>query len=334
MRNSSPVDSIVAETVSSSKSSQLASHSRNLSTYTVETCIFNPLPESANFDGFEDVEEPQEIQKITIINPNSTSKVRSSRITGWSSDVEVARGQKDESNHRRQRSLTLDLTGPEAATSEPVSSHNRDMSSHGSFDSLSSLSSFNIPILEREHPLRQNKAVASRSTRPSGVSSHLFTSNRDPDDKYSPSLFGVRSSSRSNSGARDLERVRRDLVPRQSVNGDRDHNAHANPVFEVGADSPPDITMYRVKSPLAQVEMMLQKREEESNARGGTANEGRGPSRENKNRGAEKMSKELKNNTSVSGEKVNSYKHANAKLRKKEGGGFFQRRKGQNSSES
>ena len=239
--------------------------------------------------------------------------------------------QKDESNNWRQRSLTLDLTGPEAATPEPV---NRDMSSQGSFDSLSSLSSFNIPILEREHPLRQNKAVRSRSTRPSGVSSHFFTSNRERDDNYSLSLFDVGSSSRNNPGARHLEHVRRDLVPEQSFNRDRDHKADPNPVSEAGADSPPDITMHRVRkeagSPLAQVEMMLQKREEESYARGGIANTGRGPSRENKIRGAEMTSKELKKNTSVSGENVNSYKHANAKLRKKEGGGLFHRLKGQN----
>ena len=203
------------------------------------------------------------------------------------------------------------------------------MSSCGSYDSLSSLSSFNITILEDE---QQKKRVASRSTRPADVSNHLSTSNRDHKDSYSPSLFELGPSTRDSPRVRHLGHIRQDLAPRQSVDSDGEHEADASPTFEADVNFPPDIPTYRDKkaigSPLAQVEIMLRKREEKSNMRDGLADKNISLSKAGKTREAEKTLRELKKNTDLTYETTDSYEDGIAKV-KKQGGGFFQRFRGQ-----
>jgi hypothetical protein len=333
MRNSSPVYSAIVEPLSSDKFLQPDRLSRNTSAYATETRLFNPLPEAANFDGFSDMNELDDIPEATIIKPGSTSKARSIAISGWSSEAEIAPRQRRESNNRRQRSLSLDLAGPQTATSQPVPSQCHGLSSYNSLDSLSSLDSFNIPIAKRAYPLQPNNSVVSRSANASGMPSHLATSNEEQGDSYSHSLFELGSSSRDNYETRHLDYVRRDPVLRRSVDSDRNHDADVDSLLGAVAEFPPDIAMYRVQnavgSPLAQVEMMLQKRGDENNSNTKNANKDTGLIKEDKIEQAEKRLRELKNKTASGSRPVNSYKHASAKLKKKEAGGFFQRLRGQ-----
>jgi hypothetical protein len=166
------------------------------------------------------------------------------------------------------------------------------------------------------------------------MTSYLDRPNDDQGDSYSPSLFELQSSSWADSGLRNLENDRRDLVLRLSVNNDREDGADADSLHEAGADFLPEIAMYRVQYAvgigLAQMQTMLQKREAGKNSKGGNAKD-TDLNNEDKIKHAEKRLRELKKNTVSGIEPVDSYNHAKTKL-KKESAGFIQRLKRQKQS--
>jgi hypothetical protein len=158
MQNSSPVDSAVATPLLPPKSLQPGRLSRNVSAYTNQTHVFNPLPEIANFDGFSDLSKPDEIHPTSITKLGSMSKARPSGMSAWSSEAELSRSQRYPSNHHRQGSPPLDLNSSQTATWQPMPLHTHELSSHKTLDSLSSRGSLNIPTVEQLHPLRSNKS--------------------------------------------------------------------------------------------------------------------------------------------------------------------------------
>jgi hypothetical protein len=126
--------------------------SRNASAETIETRIFNSLPELADFDGFSDSNEAGRMHEISITRHGPLSTARSSTMVGWSSKAPLMAPRRDQNEHQRPRALLLGLNSPSTTTPQSTRLFNHELSSHNSLDS-SSLCSLDIPIVERAHTL-------------------------------------------------------------------------------------------------------------------------------------------------------------------------------------
>ncbi len=297
-RRASPVDSAIAQSTPPSKPSQHTTLDRSTSAYTTETRIFNPLPEDADFYGFSDMDEEEDIQKAAINEQTYISDARSRFEAGSAAQTDVPLRQTNKILQGHQRALHDDNDAKVSNLRSPPLQSKQE-SRYNSLDSLSSLSSFSLPTVERSHPLKvKQQRTANQRTDPPARSLYLSTSEESQEERLSPSLFELKPSPRDSSGTRHLKLVRKDPALRQLVDSEDEGDAESHRASDASAIFPPDISMNRVRngvgSPLAQVEIMLQKREEEErNKNSGTVADA-GPSREHRVRDAEQRLMELK----------------------------------------
>ena len=297
-RRASPVDSAIAQSTPPSKVPQHTMLNSSTSACATETRIFNPLPEDADFHGFSDTDGEEGFKGAAKIDQAYTSNGRSSFETKSDMQTVVPLQQVDQTLQGRQVPSDHDY---DVKVSDlcltPL--HSRQEPRYNSLDSLSSLGSFSLPIVEHSHPLKvQQQRAGNQLTKSPARSSQLSTSEESHGESFSPSLFELKPSPRDSSGTRHLKLVRKDPALRQLVDNEDEGEWSSHSVSSASAVIPPDILMYRarngVSSPLAQVQMMLQKREEEEELKKYGTVADAGPRREDRVRDAERRLMQLK----------------------------------------
>ena len=214
------------------------------------------------------------MHEISITSHGPLPTARSSTMLGWSSEAPLVAPRRDQNEHQRPRALLLGLNSPSTMTLQSTRLFNHELSSDNSLDS-SILCSLDIPIVERAHPLRANKGVVSRSAQTLDMTRHWATSNDEHSNSDNHSLSERGSPLHGDSATRNLEHGCRSFAPRQSHDSKQGRRRDADTLLEANAGFPPDTAIRRVKngasSPLAQIDMTSQKREEEANSNDGNA---------------------------------------------------------------
>lgn len=329
-QRASPVDSVIDSKSSTSRSQMTTTLSRSDSGYTTETRIYKPLPEDLDFDGFSDMEDSYIIQKVTISQPGSTSKVRHTIKPATELQAETSTRQIGKDRRERLRVASPNSSGQHIARLGQPPSQNNRASRYNSLDSLTNPDSFMMPAEGRVQAFtsRQQKS-GSQKRRPSLQSLNSSVSAEDHRSVFTPSLLELKALQSRDQAAACSGLGSRKLGLRQFLDNDEECGMDSHSFSDTSsAVFPPDIAMHRTRdvvgSPLAQVESMLQERENEGAVKGLAA---ASLSRRDKIREAEEKLKKLLEEEAQDrnvADSVNS-----AKLQKKQGNTFLRRLRGQ-----